>query len=222
MSKQRRESKKAMKITIIYDNTSRDRRLTADWGFACLVEAFDKKILFDTGANGNILMNNIKYLNIDPTIVSDIFISHDHWDHTGGLRHFTAVRKTTCFIPEPFMQKEDIPTIRIGEKPRELYENIWSTGTLAGIEHSLVIKQDNQAIVVAGCSHPGVEAILAAAGTIGKVTTLIGGLHGFNNFEALTGLSRVCPTHCTQYTAEIRQRHPDIYVEGGAGSVFDI
>ncbi|MFZ2631986.1 MAG: hypothetical protein WA081_14985 [Desulfosalsimonadaceae bacterium] len=33
-----------MKITILYDNTAWDSRLTADWGFSCLVEAHGKKI----------------------------------------------------------------------------------------------------------------------------------------------------------------------------------
>ena len=181
----------------------------------------DRKILFDTGANGNLLLNNMKYLGIQPADITDIFISHDHWDHTGGLEIFTTDNKGVCFIPETFMQKLDIPTVRIGKTPREIHDNIWSTGTLAAIEQSLVIKQDDRAVVVTGCSHPGVESILEAAGTLGKVTALIGGLHGFDNVEALTGLELVCPTHCTQHIQEIRQRHPDIYREGGAGTILE-
>jgi 7,8-dihydropterin-6-yl-methyl-4-(beta-D-ribofuranosyl)aminobenzene 5'-phosphate synthase len=214
--------RKAMKLTIIYDNISRDRRLAGDWGFACLVEAGGRKILFDTGANGYILINNMKYLNIRPADITDIFISHDHWDHTGGLQTITDRTRATCYIPESFIPKGDMPTVRIGKAPREIHDNIWSTGTLADIEQALVIRRDKEAIIVAGCSHPGVEAILAAAGTIGKVTTLVGGLHGFDNFEVLEGLSLVCPTHCTQHIEEIRQRYPGIFTEGGAGSVFDI
>ncbi len=211
-----------MKITIIYDNTTRDRRLAADWGFACLVEAFDRKILFDTGANGSILINNMKYLEIRPEDITDIFISHDHWDHTGGLEAITGANQSTWFLPDTFQPTKNVSEMRIGKQPQEIHENIWSTGTLAGIEHSLVIKQKGQTVVVTGCSHPGVENILTAAGTVGKVTSLIGGLHGFDNFDALNGLDLVCPTHCTQHITEIRQRHADIYVEGGAGSFFDI
>ena len=211
-----------MKITIIYDNTTRDRRLAADWGFACLVEAAGRRILFDTGANGNILMINMKYLNIRPADITDVFISHDHWDHTGGLQAFAAVGQATCFVPEPFRQTEKLPMVRIGEAPREIYDHLWSTGTLANIEQSLVIKDNDRAVVVAGCSHPGVEAILAAAATIGRPEALIGGLHGFDNYDALNGLKLVCPTHCTQHAAEIRRRHPAIYAEGGAGGVFEI
>ena len=74
-----------MKITIIYDNTSSRPDLKADWGFSALVEVKGKKILFDTGTNGKILLSNMGKLEINPEEIEDIFISHLHWDHTGGL-----------------------------------------------------------------------------------------------------------------------------------------
>jgi len=63
-----------MKITIIYDNETSRRDLTPDWGFACLVEAHGKNILFDAGANGAILLDNMKNLNIDPESIEIIVI----------------------------------------------------------------------------------------------------------------------------------------------------
>jgi len=74
-----------MKITIIYDNEVWKEGLKADWGFSCLLEAYGKKILFDTGANGSIIHDNIEKLNIDHTTIEEIFISHAHWDHTVGI-----------------------------------------------------------------------------------------------------------------------------------------
>lgn len=35
-----------VKIQIIYDNTSVNNDLQADWGFAAFIEVFGKKILF--------------------------------------------------------------------------------------------------------------------------------------------------------------------------------
>jgi 7,8-dihydropterin-6-yl-methyl-4-(beta-D-ribofuranosyl)aminobenzene 5'-phosphate synthase len=83
-----------MKITIIYDNTAFSKNLTPDWGFSCLVEAYDRKILFDTGAKGSILFDNMKKLDIDPSEIDMVFISHDHWDHTGGLPDFLKNQRT--------------------------------------------------------------------------------------------------------------------------------
>ncbi|MFW5944873.1 MAG: hypothetical protein ACOCTU_06395 [Bacteroidota bacterium] len=38
-----------MKVNILYDNTAYLDELTPDWGFAALVEAHDRTVLFDTG-----------------------------------------------------------------------------------------------------------------------------------------------------------------------------
>jgi len=55
-----------MKVTIIYDNTSSRADLKADWGFSALVEIEGRKLLFDTGANGKILLSNMQKLKINP------------------------------------------------------------------------------------------------------------------------------------------------------------
>ncbi|MFO8047581.1 MAG: MBL fold metallo-hydrolase [Desulfosudaceae bacterium] len=211
-----------MKLTIIYDNTTRDRALTPDWGFACLVETADKKILFDTGARGNILLDNMNKLGLDPLLVDEMFISHDHWDHTGGMADFFAIKQVPCYVPQVFTTKAGPEAIRVGSKVQKLHDKIWSTGTLAAIEHALVIEQDRGGIVIAGCSHPGVGTILEAAGKIGRVSALIGGLHGFSNLEAIRGLDLVCPTHCTQHIQPIADQYPDIYVAGGAGRTLTV
>ena len=88
-----------MKISIFYDNHAATDGVRADWGFACLVEGRGRRMLFDTGASGPILMANMKALGIDPATVDEVFISHDHWDHTGGLGDFLAARPVTCYVP---------------------------------------------------------------------------------------------------------------------------
>ncbi|MBW2568034.1 MAG: MBL fold metallo-hydrolase [Deltaproteobacteria bacterium] len=211
-----------MKITIIYDNEAFDERLAGDWGFSCLIEVFNRKILFDTGANGDILLENMNKLNIDPLIVDEIFISHDHWDHIGGLSAFLKINKARVYIPyscpEPVGARE---VIKIKE-PLMLHENIFSTGELKNAEQSIIIKHNEDVVVVAGCSHPGVGEILEAASKHGKVGTLIGGLHGFKEFDLIDNLKKICPTHCTKFIHKISELYPDKYIEGGAGKVITI
>jgi len=51
-----------------------------------LIETENENILFDTGAKGKILLNNIEKLDVDIEKISKIVISHEHWDHYGGLK----------------------------------------------------------------------------------------------------------------------------------------
>jgi 7,8-dihydropterin-6-yl-methyl-4-(beta-D-ribofuranosyl)aminobenzene 5'-phosphate synthase len=56
-----------------------------EWGFAALVEADGRRILFDTGARTETVLANVKELKLDLTGTPDLIVSHNHFDHTGGL-----------------------------------------------------------------------------------------------------------------------------------------
>jgi len=73
-------------ITIVYDNEA-NASLKSGWGFSCLIET-EEKILFDTGDSGEKLIYNLRQLNIQPESIDAVVISHNHWDHTGGLEEF--------------------------------------------------------------------------------------------------------------------------------------
>lgn len=58
-----------------------------EWGFAAVVEADGKRLLFDTGARPDTVLINAGELGIDLSQLSDVVLSHHHDDHTGGLLH---------------------------------------------------------------------------------------------------------------------------------------
>lgn len=211
-----------MKTTIIYDNTSFRKDLQTDWGFSALVEAKGRKILFDTGARGTILLSNMQRLGIDPEEIDEIFISHAHFDHTGGLSAFLDRNsKVKVWIPTSFRGvKTAEQVIKIGN-PKKLYEGIYSTGELENIEQSLCVQTEKGIVIIAGCSHPRMQHILEVASQFGKVYGIIGGLHG-NRPESLKDLDLICATHCTQYKREIKSLYPQKYIEGGAGRLIEI
>ncbi len=210
-----------MKITIIYDNTAHRENLRADWGFSALVEAEGRTILFDTGAKGAILLENMSALGVDPMSVEEVFISHAHHDHMGGLIDFLRINPVRVILPRSAPVLQGVEVIRV-KGPVEIHPRIFSTGELRNGEQSLVVETDRGLVVIVGCSHPGVGTILDAASRFGEVKGLIGGLHGFSDLDKIEDLELVCPTHCTARISLIRSRYPEKYLEGGAGRVIEI
>lgn len=213
-----------MKVIIVYDNVAFRKDLQADWGFSALIETKEIRILFDTGADGHILLSNMQKLGINPRSINEVFISHAHWDHIGGLSAFLDQNpEVKVWAPPSFQEPKNENTrkaIKLGN-PRKLHKGIYSTGELEGIEQSLCIKTEKGITVIAGCSHPAMKHILQAASQFGKVYGIIGGLHGTRP-ESLKNLDLICPTHCTQYKSEIKSLYPEKYVEGGVGRTIEI
>jgi len=220
-----------MKITIIYDNTAFRKDLQADWGFSCLIKEKDTpKILFDTGANGKILLSNMEKLKIDPLSIEEVFISHLHWDHTGGLSELLKVNPNIkkIYVPSSMGLENEV----VLKEPTKIHKNIFSTGELEGIEQSMGVMTDLPAeasakagkgiILIVGCSHPYMGTILDTAKGFGKIYAVIGGMHGFSEFELFKDINLICPTHCTQHKKELKEIYPEKYIEGGAGRIIEI
>ena len=88
--------------------------------------------------------------------------------------------------------------------------------------HILIIKTSKGLVVIAGCSHPGLENILEVARNLGKVYAVLGGFHGFNKFDVLKGISLILLCHCTQYKQEILNLYPKTSYSCGAGKIIVI
>ncbi len=211
-----------MKITIIYDNETALPEAIPDWGFSCLIEFEGRRILFDTGADGKVLLHNMGVLGIDPQLVDWIFISHPHWDHTGGLSHVLSIKPVTVVVPWSMPPPLGASEVLRVDEPCEIESNIISSGELAGIEQSLFLKLSCGIFIITGCSHPGVPRIVQRAKSFGEVYGILGGFHGFSEFWCLKDLKLICPTHCTVYKEEILSTFKDRAVRGGVGRVIKI
>ncbi len=210
-----------MKIRILYDNTIFRKDCISDWGFSCLVEVKGApKILFDTGGNGRILLSNMEKLGIDPTSIEEVFISHLHFDHTGGLSELLRVNPNIkkIYVPCSMGLENEV----VLKESTKIHENIFSTGELEGIEQSMGVITEKGIVLIVGCSHPYMGTILDTARQFGKIHAIIGGMHGFSEFELFKDINLICPTHCTQHKKELKEIYPEKYLEGGAGRVIEI
>ena len=57
-----------------------------EWGFSAIIEADGQRILFDTGSREKTVLHNAIELQISLDNIDNVFLSHNHKDHTGGLK----------------------------------------------------------------------------------------------------------------------------------------
>ena len=219
-----------MKCVILYD-TKAVEGLKTGWGFSCLVEHNMKKILFDTGGDGGILMHNMNALGIKPEEINILFLSHEHYDHVGGvgelLKH--TENEMIAFIPASFsgsmkqLISEHAKLVEV-HGAKEIADGVYTTGELGSWlkEQSLVLKTNKGNVVITGCSHPGLDHIIDKAREFGEVYGVIGGFHGFNRLDKLKEIKFIVPVHCTQMKAEILRMYPESAHEKIAGEWFEI
>ena len=109
-------------------------------------------------------------------------------------------------------------------------------GTLELPELTLAIKRPNGLLLVDGCSHAGIEAILEAAGAVDPRTEIVfGGLHLVTtpveeidalveNLKTRWKVQRLAPGHCTGEPAfaRLKKAYGDNYLYAGLGTKVEL
>jgi 7,8-dihydropterin-6-yl-methyl-4-(beta-D-ribofuranosyl)aminobenzene 5'-phosphate synthase len=234
-----------LKFTILYDNYLHREGTKPDWGFSCLIEGTEKTILFDTGTNPEILMHNVEQVEVDLKKVEQIVISHNHYDHTGGLNavleknHEVSVHLPISF---PYEFVRNVETSKAGvvsiDEPVEICQNVYTTGEMGDQikEQSLILNTDKGLVIVTGCSHQGIVAILKRAKELFErpIHLVFGGFHlGAKSNEELEkiikefkkiGVERCGATHCTgdEAIGMFKEAFGENYVPMGTGRVLEV
>jgi 7,8-dihydropterin-6-yl-methyl-4-(beta-D-ribofuranosyl)aminobenzene 5'-phosphate synthase len=73
-----------VQVTILSSNLANGATV-GEWGFSTLVEADGRCILFDAGRYPDTVIKNAEVLNVDLSCVTDVVLSHFHFDHNSGL-----------------------------------------------------------------------------------------------------------------------------------------
>ena len=56
-----------------------------EWGFAAVLDVDGRRMLIDTGARADTVLKNATELKVDLASITDLIVTHNHGDHTGGL-----------------------------------------------------------------------------------------------------------------------------------------
>jgi 7,8-dihydropterin-6-yl-methyl-4-(beta-D-ribofuranosyl)aminobenzene 5'-phosphate synthase len=97
-----------------------------EWGFSAVVEADGHRILFDTGARPATVLDNAKELGLDLASITEVVLSHNHSDHTGGLMTLRRAmqQKNPAALSEAYIGKGIFAARRSGPgKPLEFMVN---------------------------------------------------------------------------------------------------
>lgn len=78
---------KAMKVTVLSTMLvgAAGENGIGEWGFAAVLEADGRRLLIDTGARPETVLKNVAEMKIDLSDITDVVLTHNHGDHTGGL-----------------------------------------------------------------------------------------------------------------------------------------
>jgi 7,8-dihydropterin-6-yl-methyl-4-(beta-D-ribofuranosyl)aminobenzene 5'-phosphate synthase len=89
------------RITVLFDAFGSDAAMQKDWGYSSLIEIGGRRVLFDTGNNGEVLVANAKARDVDLPALDFVIMSHRHGDHMGGLAKLLALnRKLKIYAPK--------------------------------------------------------------------------------------------------------------------------
>jgi 7,8-dihydropterin-6-yl-methyl-4-(beta-D-ribofuranosyl)aminobenzene 5'-phosphate synthase len=211
-----------IRLTYLYDNTLAAPGAKADWGFACLIEGHGRTILFDTGAQPEILRHNMATLKVDPARIQAVVLSHEHGDHTAGLDALPVSPRLPVYAGEHFQLPPPAMaalarigatrvTVTAGQRV-QVFPGFTVSEEIAlnnAYEEALVIDTPAGSVVLVGCAHPGIVAMLRRIADTTKrpIHMVVGGFHLLQtsadevkkivaDFKAL-GVAWIGPTHCT-------------------------
>ena len=99
----------------------------SEFGLSLFIEASGRRILFDTGAS-EALVPNAARMGVDLNSITDIVLSHGHYDHTGGLAKLVPPPHTPAYVG------------------RGITEPCWSLHD-DGTKHRITMPHESQAVL---------------------------------------------------------------------------
>ena len=239
-----RQQADSIEVLVVFDNYSVDATLDSSWGFGCVIRTPNDIILFDTGGDGSILLSNMEKMKIDPKSIDIIVLSHNHYDHVGGLDGFLHINNDVkVFMPNSFPNSLKEMVISHGAELHEISisqqisDIAYTTGVMGTQiqEQSLVLDTNQGIVVITGCAHPGIVEIIRKANEIlsnKEIYLVTGGFHLLQKSDAELediindfkhqGVQKVAPSHCSGDRCRelFHEEYGNDYIDSGVGKTL--
>lgn len=228
-------------VHVIYDNYVSRKGTKADWGFSVFIEGFDKGILFDTGTRPEIFELNLNHIGIDPSAIDLLVLSHEHYDHTGGISSLMKMKTDIpVLMPVSFSAGFKQQMVSLGLKPvmvnapSMICQYLYTSGEFEFQipEEALILDTKKGLVVLTGCAHPGIINMLRKIRNdfSKNIYMVCGGFHLMNKTDEEVntiiydmknlGVVKCGATHCTgeKQIKMFRVAFGENFVELGTGN----
>jgi 7,8-dihydropterin-6-yl-methyl-4-(beta-D-ribofuranosyl)aminobenzene 5'-phosphate synthase len=193
-------STKRLEIIPIVEAFSKNNSLKTENAVSYLIKTDSATILLDLGANWEHndpppISFNMNYLGIKLEDIDDIVLSHNHYDHNGGLKEEDGtflignsqpiLNKIKVYVPIPMKYPSSKPIFLLD--PTKIETAVLTTGVIQSQlffgeigEQSIIVNVENKGLVIiSGCGHQTIKKIIERTETLfdEPIYGIIGGFH---------------------------------------------
>jgi 7,8-dihydropterin-6-yl-methyl-4-(beta-D-ribofuranosyl)aminobenzene 5'-phosphate synthase len=129
-------------ITILCENLVGRLVGSGEHGFSAFIETDQGNYLFDTGGGRSIVPNSL-ILNKDLKSIRKIFLSHGHYDHTGGLSEVLKLKGKVDVHAHPHVFSDRIAVLKEnGEETKRFVGLPYKKGYLESLGANFILNND--------------------------------------------------------------------------------
>ncbi len=131
-----------IRITILCENLIGKLVGSGEHGFSAFIETDHGNYLFDTGSGHSIIPNSLS-LDKDLKSIRKIFLSHGHYDHTGGLPEVLKLKGKVDVHAHPHVFLDRMAVLKENEKETKRFVGIpYKKGYLESLGGNFIFNRD--------------------------------------------------------------------------------
>jgi metal-dependent hydrolase (beta-lactamase superfamily II) len=223
----------AIRVQVVCDRNAFDQRLKLSSGFACLVDAGGRRVLYLDGVDGLTLVHNLVMLGLEARNLDALVLARCEPGTAGELDSLVSLNPALAvYAPQPAGEDGRVQIAEVSDA-LEIAPGVFAARDPGhgGATLSLVVESGQQATIVTADPAGGIVAVVEHLQRQGaRVDLLLGGfgLQGRSDEEIdaavdglrRAGVARVAPCHDTGQPAQwkLRAAFQDACQLAGAGS----